>query len=154
MPPLKPKPGKRAIVGGAVPPKPVKLPPTPRRICTPDQRLTAMRMMRAAGISNIAIAHVFGLSEEHACRLMGPHEAAADEAEREALASLQETLARDLRAFRARHRLTQAGAARLLGLRTPSTVNSWETGRHGCAMPDMVLRFLRLLDETGLVDEK
>jgi DNA-binding transcriptional regulator YiaG len=140
----KPPSRKRAIVGRTAPLKPPRL-VNPRRICTADQRLAALKLMRKAGIPDAVAGGVFGLSHQQTFSLLGAHEPGPEIAP--PAADAQARLAAELRAFRARHRLSQERLAAIIGLRTGSSVYAWETGRHGCAMPDLVLRFLRLLDE-------
>lgn len=140
------KPAKRVLIGGDAPPRKPVLPPRPARPFTPEQRANAMRALRDAGHTDVVIGAIFGIDAETARYHMGPPGARALP-EPPPIEDVRAELARELRAFRAHHRLTQDALARALGLRGTTALSRWERGKGSCTMPETILLMLRILGE-------
>lgn len=119
-----------------MPPRPVEL--------TAQQRLDAMRLMRAYDIPDEAIGEVFGITRQRVNVLLG-RRGARWEKPAAPHPDKGKGLASELRAWRIRRKLTQGEAAALFGVRI-MTINAWECGRSEGSMPELVLRHIALLD--------
>lgn len=113
-----------------------------------DETLEAMQRLREAE-SDVEVGRIFNISRQRVHSLLGqrpakkhirapiPHATAAD-------------LPDYLKAWREKHNVTMAEAARLCGTNQMSWY-AWESNRTGCSMPGLLLRYLALLDETGKI---
>lgn len=111
--------------------------------------------LRAAGVPDALIARAYGISRQaiHARYGPRPDVPALQPAPAPAPPPGRATSPNDaaaqlpgaMRAWRNRRSLTQAAAARAIGI-DPVTWNRWEAGRASCALPTIMLRLLQLLD--------
>ena len=109
---------------------------------TPREIAEARRLR--ASLSDAAIAVKTGVSRQHLHKVLGPRPARPKASRARAAAApptAGPTLAQfaaKLRAWRAKHQLTQSQAATLLHVHK-QVISNWETGRNGCALAASML---------------
>ncbi len=111
--------------------------------------------LRAAGVPDAIIARAYGISRQAIHARYGPRpdvpplQPAPAPAPPPGRATPPDEAAgqlpRVMLAWRNRRGLSQAAAARSIGIDSV-TWSRWETGRSGCALPAVMLRLLQLLD--------
>ena len=110
-----------------------------------EQRAEAMRLMRAYGAPDEAIAQAWNITRQRVHAILGARPRSYAPALEDPEPS-PEAFARVLRAWRTRRGMTQVQAAAALGLPGQPTVSNWE--RNGaCDHPRLVMRLLDLLDQ-------
>lgn len=108
---------------------------------------TIMRQSRANGGSDAAIAAMFSLTRERIGQLIGPARRPPGVAmpRPESHAALNARLPEAIYQWRTRRGLSQAKAAALVGV-SDNVWSAWETRRHTCGRPAVLLRLLAALD--------
>ncbi len=110
-------------------------------------REESMRVLREGNVSEALIAAAFGLTRQRVNKILGSNP------DRKPLAVPYKPgddypdLPTYLKAWRARQRLSQQGAANMLHV-SLKTYYAWENGRQGCTLPVILVKYLDLLEKT------
>ena len=107
-------------------------------------REESMAVLREGGVPYSLIGAAFGVSKQYVGATLGPMPAKTGSGA-PPTGDNDVDVSRTLRDWRARHGLSQAAAARILGV-SLSALAPWETGRIGCSLPELLVRFVRLYD--------
>ena len=106
------------------------------------RQVAAMKAMRTRGMADATIAKRHGITRQRVHQLLGPRPRTVRAPPKPAPAPpTRKAFAAALLAWRRRHGLSQAGAARLLGVTTHS-VSSWEQQRRGCSLATSILQLM------------
>lgn len=112
---------------------------------TPD-RTTIMQALRDDGVSDAAIARAFNLTRQRIGAILGPRLEPRKPVPGPLDTTADKRLPSALRDWRHRRGMTQRDAGAMLGVDL-QTVSVWESGRKGCSLATMLLRYLDLTDE-------
>lgn len=116
-------------------------------------RDTSMRVLREGDVPDSLIGAAFGLTRQRVHNILGP----PDRDRRRTVPvrppvdtgeDLPDDLPAFLRGWRARQGLSQAAAARELGV-AMMTYAHWEQDAHGCSLPVLLVKYIRLTEKTS-----
>lgn len=103
-------------------------------------RETSMRVLREGGVTDVLIGAAFGISHQRVGAILGPHTKPVPPED-----PYPADMPAMLKAWRKRHALSQAAAARELGISWAAYCH-WEQGAAGCSLPGLLAKYVRLYD--------
>lgn len=119
---------------------------------TREQQRKIMHALRVTGASDAYIAALFGLSRERVGQVLGRARASIrPRIVAESTITLDQQLPARLLAWRTRRRLSQAQAARFLGV-SPHSWMAWESHRRTCGLPGVLTRLLNANDALDQIE--